>query len=125
MNIEEEITYLTKRWMQYIGPDHHKDRDCHFYIQKRWSYGDEPYYQAYHHGYVNKDFEGTKCDTLEEAQEELRDFIYLNFYHEEQWLIKVIDKINKNEDEWSEEDREERQGELDRLKGWNDYRNKK
>jgi ABC-type thiamine transport system substrate-binding protein len=71
MNIEEEIVYLSKLWYRYVGLDHHKDRDCHFYIQKIWSYGDAPYYQAHHYGYVASNFEGTKCDTLEEAQEEL------------------------------------------------------
>jgi len=122
MNIEEEITHLSKTWMKYIGPEHHKDRDCHFYIEKRWSYGDEPDYRAYHYGYVASDFEGTRCDTLEEAQEELRDFLYLSIHKEYQWLLEAVDKINKNEDGWSEEDREERQSGLDRLAGWNNYR---
>ena len=122
MNIEEEIIYLTKLWYRYVGLDHHKDRDCHFYVQKAWSYGDKPYYQAHHYGYVASDFEGTKCDSLEEAQEELRDFLYLSIHKEYEWLKDAIDKINKNEDGWSEEDREERQLCLDTLAGWNDYR---
>lgn len=125
MNIEEEITYLTKVWMKYIGPEHHKNRDCNFYVEKRWSYGDEPEYKAYHYGYVASDFEGTKCDTLEEAEEELRDFIYLAIFKEEKWLIDCINRINNNLDGWSEEDREERQSGLDRLSGWNDYRKEK
>ena len=122
MNIEEEILHLTKVWMKYIGPEHHKDRDCHFYIKKNWAYGDEPYYEAYHYGYVASDFEGTKCDTLEEAQEELRDFLYFSIHKEEQWLIDVIAKAKKNEDGWGFEDLEERQAGLARLEGWNDYR---
>jgi hypothetical protein len=122
MNIEEEIVYLSKLWYRYVGLDHHKDRDCHFYVQKAWSYGDAPYYRAYHYGYVASDFEGTKCDTLEEAQEELRDFMYLSIYKEYQWLLEAMDKISKNEDGWSDEDREERQAGLNVLEGWNDYR---
>ena len=124
MNIEEEIIHLTKVWMKYIGPEHHKDRDCHFYIKKIWSYGDEPYYVAYHYGYVASDFDGTKCDTAAEAEEELRDFLYLSIFKEEQWLIDVINKAKNDEDGWSNEDLEERQGGLDRLSGWNDYRKK-
>ena len=124
MDIEEEILYLTKIWMKYIAPEHHKDRDCKFYIKKIWAYGDEPYYEAYHYGYVAAEFEGTKCDTLEEAQEELRDFLYMTIYKEEQWLIDVINKAKNDEDGWSNEDLEERQGGLDRLSGWNDYRKK-
>ena len=122
MNVEEEIIYLTKLWYRYVGLDHNKDRDWHFYVQKAWSYGDKPYYQAHHYGYVASDFEGTKCDTLEEAQEELRDFLYLSIHKEYEWLKDAIDKINKNEDDWYEEDREERQAGLDALAGWNDYR---
>ena len=122
MNIEEEIDYLAKLWYRYVGLDHHKDRDCHFYVQKIWSYGDKPYYQCHHYGYIAEDFEGTKCDTLEEAQEELRDFVYFAIHKEYTWLLDCMDKINKGEDGWSEEDREERQAGLDVLAGWNDYR---
>jgi hypothetical protein len=122
MSIEEEIVYLSSLWYQYVGLDHHKDRDCHFYIQKVWSYGDAPYYQAHHNGYISDDFEGTKCTTLEEAQEELRDFMYLNIHKEYDWLTRVMKKINIGDNEWSEEDREERQAGLDVLSGWNDYR---
>ena len=122
MNIEEEITHLSKIWLRYVGLDHHKDRDCHFYIEKRWSYGDEPDYRAYHYGYVASNFEGTRCDTLEEAQEELRDFLYLSIHKEYQWLLRVMEKINNKDDEWSEEDRAERQAGLDVLTGWDAYR---
>lgn len=122
MNVEEEIQHLAKLWYRYVALDHHKDRDCHFYIEKRWSYGNEPDYRAYHHGYVAKDFEGSRCDTLEEAQEELRDFLYFSIHKEYEWLKEAIDKINKNEDGWSEEDREERQAGINILEGWNDYR---
>lgn len=122
MNVEEEILYLTKVWMRYIGPEHHKNRDCHFYVEKRWAYGDEPEYKAYHHGYVAKDFEGTRCDTLEEAEEELRDFLYLSIHKEEQWLIDAVRQATNNENGWGPEDLEERQAGLDRLSGWNDYR---
>ena len=33
MNIVEEITKLTDEWYFLIGKDHHKDRDCHWYIE--------------------------------------------------------------------------------------------
>ena len=122
MNIEEEIVYLSKLWYRYVCLDHHKDRDCHFYVQKIWSYGDAPYYQAHHYGYVSDNFEGTKCDTLDEAQEELRDFLYLAIHKEYEWLTRVMKKIDSGDDDWSEEDREERQAGLDVLSGWNDYR---
>lgn len=42
---------LTAEYYALIGKDHHKDKDCHFYIQKIYSYGDEPYWQFLHYGY--------------------------------------------------------------------------
>lgn len=123
MNIEEEITYLSSIWYNYVGLDHHKDRDCHFYIQKIWSYGEKPYYLAQHYGYVVKDFEGTKCETLEESQEELRDFLYLSIHNEYKWLREAIAKIDDGEDDWTEEDRAEREHALFVLEGWNKYKN--
>lgn len=68
MKLEEEITLLTEKWYRYVNLDHHKDRDCHWYIEKRWSYGDVPYYQAFHHGYIIEDWSSPKCDTLEAAE---------------------------------------------------------
>lgn len=43
---------LTERWMELIGRDAHNDRDCHFSIEKRWSYGERPTYHVIHEGYV-------------------------------------------------------------------------
>jgi hypothetical protein len=68
MTLEEEITTLTEKWYKYVNLDHHKDRDCHWYIEKRWSYGDAPYYQAFHHGYILEEWSSPKCDTLEAAE---------------------------------------------------------
>lgn len=43
---------LIKKYYQLISGDHHKDRDCHFIIAKRWSYADEPRYEIMHNGYI-------------------------------------------------------------------------
>lgn len=50
--LEWRITAKTSEWMDLIGSDHHKDRDCHFYIERIWSYGNAPYWQVSHHGYI-------------------------------------------------------------------------
>lgn len=47
--------------------DHHKDRDCHFSIVKKWSYGDEPVYAVEHDGYIHEFFE--TFQTNKEAEE--------------------------------------------------------
>jgi hypothetical protein len=51
-NIIEEITKLTDEWYHLIGKDHHKDRDCHWYIETKWSYGYEPTHTVHHYGYI-------------------------------------------------------------------------
>lgn len=73
MTLTEEITILTQKWYAYVNLDHHKDRDCHWYIEKRWAYGDEPYYQAFHHGYIIDHWQSPKCGTAELAETILRD----------------------------------------------------
>lgn len=73
MTLEEEITTLTTKWYKYANLDHHKDRDCHWYIEKRWSYDDEPYYQVHHHGYIISHWSSPKCGTAELAETILRD----------------------------------------------------
>ena len=41
-NRDKEITELTTLWYNIISLGHHKDSDCHWYINKVWSYGGEP-----------------------------------------------------------------------------------
>jgi hypothetical protein len=45
------LTELTAEYYALIGKDHHKDKDCHFYIEKIYSYCREPYWQFCHYGY--------------------------------------------------------------------------
>ena len=35
----KRILKLTKLWYRYVNMNHHKDIDCHWYIQDVWSYG--------------------------------------------------------------------------------------
>jgi len=48
----DKITELTDIWYNMIGSDHHKDRDCHWYIETKWSYGQPPKYTVQHFGYI-------------------------------------------------------------------------
>jgi hypothetical protein len=73
MTLEEEIIALSKQWMDAISGDHHKDRDCHWFIEKVWSYGEDPYYQAYHRGYLLDSWTSPRCGTEEMASTLLRD----------------------------------------------------
>lgn len=56
-NLEDYITALSAEYHQLIGKDHHKDRDCHWYIETRWSYGMSQEYVVCHFGYVFKHIE--------------------------------------------------------------------
>lgn len=68
----EEITKLTDEWYTLISPDHHKDRDCHWYIETKWSYGQPPKYNAQHYGYIIGDIE-EECDSYDEALLKLKE----------------------------------------------------
>lgn len=70
----EEITKLTDKWYSSIGGDHHKDRDCHWYVETKWSYGQAPVYAVVHYGYIFQDVV-VACTTYEEALKELKSVI--------------------------------------------------
>jgi hypothetical protein len=79
MKKEEYITKLTSIWMECL--DYHKDRDCHWYVQLTWSYGDEPYWEAQHYGYVYEP-EPIQCKSYDEALDELIKMIKEGFKNE-------------------------------------------
>jgi hypothetical protein len=92
--IINEITKLTDEWYFLIGKDHHKDRDCHWYIETRWSYGYSPVYTVQHHGYILHDFEEIECSSYEEALNTLRNVLTEKIEEE-----KKIQEERKDEDE--------------------------
>lgn len=64
--ILDQITELSRVWYIQIGGDHHKDRDCHFYINTVWSYGQRQKYRVEHYGYIIEEIE-EEFDTYGEA----------------------------------------------------------
>jgi|LakMenE18May11ns_1017448.scaffolds.fasta_scaffold9958894_13 hypothetical protein len=85
----EEITKLTEYWYKLIGPNHHKDRDCHWYIETKWSYGEKPKYVVQHYGYLIDRIE-EECENYELALEFLKNTLtyeieeYKNYLQNEQ-----------------------------------------
>jgi hypothetical protein len=73
-DIVEEITKLTDEWYSLIGKDHHKNKDCHWYIETKWSYGQPPKYFVQHRGYILDDIE-EECDSYEEALKKLKEYL--------------------------------------------------
>jgi hypothetical protein len=92
-NLTSEITTLTEEWYHLIGKDHHKDRDCHWYIETKWSYGYPPIYTVQHYGYILDNIE-EECSSYEEALTVLRDTLKEKIEEE-----KKSQKENE-EDEW-------------------------
>lgn len=119
--LEQEITDLSKIWYHFVGVDHHKDRDCHWYVEQYFSYGEKPYFQSWHSGYIGDDFEGTKCNTIEEAQEELRDRLLLEIHKAKIWVTRNLNEIIEIKKTNSEEmyfgDEDEYKRMLDFLNG--------
>ena len=88
--MEDKILKLTKLWYEYIGKDHHKDRDCHWWIIKIWSYGEKPYYQIRHDGYIFTAHNNRKYKTCESAEKALYREIEKAFKNELKWSHTVI-----------------------------------
>jgi hypothetical protein len=74
----KNLLRLTEFWYEFVGQDHHKDRDCHFYINQVWSYGRPPVYRVEHYGYISeltKELESKTFDKFDEAYEALYDWL--------------------------------------------------
>lgn len=98
MFLEKEIEILTQKWYRYVNLDHHKDRDCHWYVTKTYSYGEEPYYEASHSGYILDHWTSPRCGTEEMASTLLRD----KLKHEINHAIVHLNDVVKDDDalEW-------------------------
>ena len=68
---EDRLQKLTAFWYDYVSCDHHKDKDCHFYINKVWSYGRPAVYTPEHYGYIGSEFTGGMHDKYVDALDEL------------------------------------------------------
>ena len=73
-NIVQEITKLTNEWYKLIGPSHHKDRCCHWYIETKWSYGQPPKYKVQHWGYILGDIV-EECGSYNQALVKLKEIL--------------------------------------------------
>ena len=87
----EEITKLTEEWRSLAGKDHCKDRDFHWYVETKWSYGQPPKYNVQHYGYIIGDIE-QECDSYDEALVKLKELLT----REIKEYIKDRDESNEN-----------------------------
>lgn len=102
MNNEEKTTELTNLWYRIVSLDHHKDRDCHWYINKVWSYGQKPYYRVEHYGYIYDEESLTTQNEhyplLELAEIALIEALEDAIKTEEEWAKDVLENINDYDD---------------------------
>lgn len=90
---------LMKRWYEYVSVQHHKDRDCHWYIEVDYAYGDPPTYIAMHQGYVYDGGSGKERTTYAEAEQDLRDMVLDAIREQRAWATQVR---AEGEPEWDE-----------------------
>jgi hypothetical protein len=83
-DLTKEITKLTEEWYFLIGKDHHKDRDCHWYIETKWSYGNAPVYIVRHYGYILDEVEEI-WSSYELALNRLKEILEENIASEKQF----------------------------------------
>lgn len=83
--LEQHVTNLSSKWMSTIGGEYHKDRDCHWYITRQWSYGEAPVWTAYHHGYLEA-FPERKCASYREALTTLISWLEASIDNTSSWV---------------------------------------
>ena len=98
-NKDEEITQLTLLWYHIIRSDHHKDRDCHWAIEKVWSYGNIPKYIVRHDGYVYERFT-KEFDTYFYAQNFLISKIKKAIEGKRKWARHILNLKEKDKEEY-------------------------
>lgn len=80
--MSEKFLNLTNFWYEFVSCDHHKDRDCHFYVNQVWSYGEKPYYRIEHYGYMAelpKELEDKRFTDYASAFKTLEEWLYLEY----------------------------------------------
>lgn len=114
------ITELTELWYKLVSLDHHKDRDCHWYINKIWSYGNPPIYRVEHYGYVYEDIGSEDFKEYKDAERYLRNEIENAIQIEIKWANKVLKE--RTSAGWGEYNIERANGILKLIKEYGENR---
>ena len=96
--MEKKIQQLTELWYELVILDHHKDRDCHWYINTTYSYGYSPKFTIEHYGYIGDEINEEET-TYARAEERLYYILKEAFDSESKWATDVL----KKKDGWDEE----------------------
>ena len=82
-------------WYEIVGQDHHKDRDCHFYIEREYSTYRPGGWCAYHNGYILKDYR-EEFPSFEQALQGLLTFLLESLAEEISITIQNFDQLVKD-----------------------------
>lgn len=89
--MSDKIVELSLLWYEYVTMDHHKGRDCHWYISVDYGYGRAPKYRAYHSGYItDADLQASDLDSLAGAEAVLLGFIRSAMVEQIEWARLVL-----------------------------------
>ena len=94
---DAEIVRLTRLWYEAVSRDYHKDRDCHWYITTKYSYGEQPTFAGSHPGYIGPRWVGEERTTYAEALADLRLQLLLAIEAEVSWAKEAL----ANPESWS------------------------
>lgn len=98
--INLRLIALTEQWMKYICIGHHKDRDCHWYIEVDYAYGEAPTFKAMHFGYIaHKLTDKPERKAYEDSEKDLIDLIKEAIANEKTW----VDDVLKNKKQYGED----------------------
>lgn len=92
--LNKEITELSGIWYRIVNVDHHKVRDCHWYVQTVFSYGNDPIYEVQHYGYVWKEYKQEYSSYIF-ALIGLRDTLHIAIKEQYEWAKENIEDFSQ------------------------------
>jgi len=113
--IDAETEWLLDMWYRYVSMDHHKERDCHWYVSTDFRYGHETKYTVYHDGYICDESVYFECSSYKEALAKLKDAVLAAFRSQLEWSRHVI----AHPDEYDGVQYEQASLVIDVLRGYN------
>jgi hypothetical protein len=97
---QDKIVELSDKYMKMVSQDHHKDRDCHWYIHTVFSYGEAPVFEVEHNGYVYHDQEfNKKFNDYDDAQDFLIEHLEYAIGEQVEWATRCLENV-ENWDEY-------------------------
>ena len=101
-DLENKIVRLSAIWYEYVGMDHHKDRDCHWMINKTYSYGRPATYVVSHHGYIGSDWQSKPVDNEYDAMLLLISRLNLELTQALKYAKRGLEEAKSEEFSWYE-----------------------